>query len=81
MNVTKPAVLAAIGLVALAAPAIAQNADADYRRFCAADYQRFCATFTPGSPEVEACMRQNLDAMSKGCRDTILKYNPNFRKR
>ena len=81
MSVVRVALLSAAVVGALAGRAVAQNADTDYRRYCAGDYQRLCAAYSPGTPEVEQCFRDNFNQLSKGCRDTIVKYNPGFRRR
>ena len=70
------AVLSAIGV----APAVAQNADTDYRRFCSGDYQRLCSAYSPGTPQVEQCFKARFAEVSRLCRDTINKYNPPARR-
>lgn len=71
----KAAALAAALFAGLAGQAIAQDADADYRRNCTADYQRLCSAYFPGSPEVEQCFRSRMKEVSQRCRDTIAKYS------
>ena len=69
-----PALAAAL-VAGIATPAVAQSADAEYRRDCTADYQRLCSTFNPGSPEVEQCFKKRISEVSPRCQATIKKYS------
>jgi hypothetical protein len=64
----RPAVLAAALLSATAASAAGNGA---VRQACAADVHALCSGVKPGSGRVAACMRDNADKLSQGCRQAI----------
>jgi hypothetical protein len=41
------------------------------RQACAADVQTFCPGMRPGGEELRACMRQNAEKLSAGCKDAL----------
>lgn len=39
---------------------------------CAADFKTNCPNNTPGTPEMQQCVRDNFDKMSDGCKSAIM---------
>jgi hypothetical protein len=46
-------------------------AQTNLRSACRSDYLKLCSAHRPGTPEVEACFRANIDQVSATCRDAI----------
>jgi hypothetical protein len=63
----KPALLASALLSASAAWA----AGSDVRQACAGDVKALCSGVKPGGGRLAACMRENTDRLSQGCRQAL----------
>lgn len=71
----------AIGLIAVAAPALAapdaaasKRGNKDLKTYCSGDAVTFCSGNDPDSPEMEACFKKNMDKISENCRRAITAY-------
>lgn len=58
--------LAALAVLALASPALAEVNDA-VRNACRDDYHKFCDNLEVGSDALRTCMRTNATSLSKEC--------------
>jgi len=70
------ALLAFLVAAAWAAPALAQNMQAEMRMLrgaCGPDVQRLCPGVQPGEGRIKACLMANKDQMSVGCAKALMK--------
>jgi len=64
----RPALLA--GMLLLSASA-AWAAGGEVRQACAGDVKALCSGVKPGGGRLAACMRDNTDKLSQGCRQAL----------
>lgn len=64
----------AFGLVALVAPASAQDEKQELKRYCTGDATTFCAGMDPGGEEMKACFTKHRKELSENCRRAIDAY-------
>ncbi|MFO1037881.1 MAG: cysteine rich repeat-containing protein [Geminicoccaceae bacterium] len=65
------AALVAVGWMAMAVPAMAQDAR-QIARACAGDIERLCRGVPPGEGRIKACMKAHITELSAPCFDTLL---------
>lgn len=75
-------IIFAIGLVAVAAPALgapdastSKRGNKDLKTYCSGDAVTFCSGDDPDSPEMDACFKKNMDKISENCRRAIKAYS------
>jgi len=61
------------GEVVWAQSSAGQGAASDVRAACAGDVQKLCANVPPGGGRILACLKQNQDQVSDGCKQAIAK--------
>lgn len=68
--------LLALFVAATAAPAAAQNMQAEMRMIrgaCSGDVQRLCPGVPPGEGRIKNCLTANKDQMTVGCAKALMK--------
>jgi hypothetical protein len=68
VSLIRPALLA--GALLLSASA-AWAAGGELRQACAGDVKTLCSGVKPGGSRLAACMRENTDKLSQGCRQAL----------
>ncbi|KHK00896.1 cysteine rich repeat-containing protein [Desulfovibrio sp. TomC] len=67
--------LAAVCLLAVAVPAPAQQpagaSGQSLKEACKGDYKTFCSGVQPGGGRIVACLKQNADKVSAGCKQAL----------
>ena len=48
-------------------------ADSEVKSACEADVKAFCADVKPGGGRIKACMKENKDKLSQGCKEALAK--------
>lgn len=69
------AVLAVAGLLAAAVPVMAQQpapaAGQALKEACKGDYKTLCSGVKPGGGRIVACLKQQADKLSPGCKQAL----------
>jgi hypothetical protein len=73
----KSIVPAAIAVLALTLPAVAQQSkrgNETLKKYCTGDYLSYCGNLSPDDPATDACMQRNWKQLSENCRRAINAY-------